>query len=435
MLTTESSRKNNKKMRPLDAGYASQVDQVDEAAWHGLLGLFDDANTYQTWTYGEVISGQSNLSHLILRYEGEVAAIAQARIAKVPLLNFGIAYIQWGPLWCKSAASANIEIFRQAVRALRNEYVCKRGLSLRLFPVLFDDSSASFSQILAEEGFSSLGEDLRGRTMLMDLQPSLTALRDGMARSWKRNLKHAEQNELETIEGTADELFERFIPIYKQMVTRKNFVEPNNIHQFKSIQARLPEPFKMKIMLCRSGGETCAGLIWSQMGKMGIELFAATSDAGMKTNGSYLLRWKLVEKLKQDGAALYNLNGINPVANPGGFKFKSDLAGKNGKDVRYVGRFDSHAGVVTRSCIEFGDALRAAYRTLKGRALKERSPKEPMKQVGGAKPALKAGPPEQERPRSASSPELSQVRHIAVREAELELMTPELTSGEIRGKV
>ncbi|MGA2019366.1 MAG: GNAT family N-acetyltransferase [Candidatus Sulfotelmatobacter sp.] len=417
MKSIESSRK----MRPLDAGYASQVDQVAEAAWHGLLRLFADANTYQTWPYGEVISGQSNLSHLILKYDGEVAAIAQARIAKAPFINFGIAYIQWGPIWRRSAASANLEAFRQAVRALRNEYVCKRGLSLRLFPVLFDDSSLCFSQILAEEGFSSLGEDLRGRTILMDLQPPLTALREGMARNWKRNLRQAEQNELETIEGTTDELFERFIPIYKQMVTRKNFVEPNNIHQFKSIQARLPEQFKMKIMLCRSGGETCAGLIWSQMGKMGIELFAATSDAGMQNKGSYLLRWKIVEKLKQSGAAVYNLNGINPAANPGGFKFKSELAGKNGKDVRYVGRFDSHAGVVTRCCIEFGDTLRTTYRSLKER----------MKHVRSAKSSLKAGQPEQEPSGLANPPELSQVRQMYSRGR----MTAELTPGGIRGKV
>ncbi len=417
MKSIESSRK----MRPLDAGYASQVDQVAEAAWHGLLGLFDDANTYQTWPYGEVVSGQNKLSHLILKYEGEVAAIAQARIARVPFINVGIAYIQWGPIWRRSAAPATIETFRQAVRALRNEYVCKRGLALRLFPVLFDDSSSCFSQILAEEGFSSLGESLRGRTILMDLQPPLTALREGMARNWKRNLKQAEQNELETIEGTGDELFERFIPIYKQMVTRKNFVEPNNIHQFKSIQARLPEQFKMKIMLCRSGGETCAGLIWSQMGKMGVELFAATSDAGMKKKGSYLLRWKLVEKLKQNGIAVYNLNGINPAVNPGVFKFKSELAGKNGKDVRYVGRFDSNAGVVTRFCVGFGDALRTAYRSVRKRM-----------NGRGAQPPLKARQPEQEPSGSATSPELSEGRQMAVREAE---MTPPIMSGGMRGKV
>ena len=406
-MKAESSRT----IRALAPGYALQVDHVDEMTWHGLLAAFDDSNTYQTWPYAEVMCGRRNMSHLVLTRNGEVAALAQARIKKLPFLNIGIAYVQWGPVWRRNELEANAETFRQAIRALRNEYVCKRGLSLRLFPILFDDNASCFSQILEEEGFSSLGADLRGRTILMDLAPPLPALREGLVRNWKRNLRQAEQNGLDVIEGTGEELFEAFIEIYKQMVTRKSFVEPNDIHQFKQIQSRLPEQFKMKIMLCRSGEQICAGLIWSEMGKMGIELFAATSDAGMKSKGSYLLRWKLVERLRQNRADIYNLNGINPEKNPGNYKFKAELAGKHGQDVHYIGRFDAHAGPVTRSCIEFGDTLRAASRTLKERLKKGRAVKP--------SPGVESTEPEAPRPAviaPAPSPAPSLVRQMASRQ-------------------
>ncbi len=347
------------------------------------------------------------MSHLVLTRNGGVAALAQARIKKLPFLKIGIAYVQWGPVWRRSASEMNAETFRQAIRALRNEYVCKRGLSLRLFPILFDDNASCFSQILDEEGFSSLGADLRGRTILMNLAPPLSELREGLSRNWKRNLKQGEQNGLDVIEGTGEELFESFIEIYKQMVTRKSFVEPNDIHQFRRIQSRLPEQFKMKIMLCRSGERICAGLIWSEMGKMGIELFAATSDAGMKSKGSYLLRWKLVEMLQRNRADIYNLNGINPEKNPGNYKFKAELAGKHGKDVHYIGRFDAHAGPVTRSCIEFGDTLRAASRTLKER----------IKNVRAVKPSPRVEGTEPEAPRPpVIAPAPSLVRQMASRQ-------------------
>ena len=362
-------------IRELAPGYTSEVDAVDERTWCQFLQGFDDANIYQTWPYAAVVCGPRNMSHLVLRQNGDIAAIAQARIAKLPFVNLGIAYIQWGPIWRRTATEVKEETFRQAVRALRNEFVCKRGLALRVFPIVFDDPSSHFAEILAEEGFSSLGQETRGRTILMDLSPSVEDLRQGMQSHWKRELKIAERNVLVVSEGSDDGLFETFVGIYREMVSRKKFVEPNDINQFRLIQSKLPEKLKMKIMLCGPGDQVGSGLICSMIGDTAIYLFGATSNAGLKSRGSYLLHWKLIEKLKVNGTAIYNLNGINPIKNPGTFKFKSDLAGKSGKDVYYVGRFDSHAGFLSRTCIELGDTLRTAYRKLKERAKTSRDAK------------------------------------------------------------
>ena len=355
-----------RKVRELAPGYTSEVDTVDEQTWCQTLQQFDDANIYQTWPYGKVTSGKGNVSRLLLRKNGDIAAIAQARIAKLPLVNVGIAYVGWGPLWRRTATAANVETFRQAVRALRNEFVCRRGLVLRVFPDLFSDEASSGSAVLAEEGFSSLGEQTRGRTILMDLSAPLADLREGMNPHYKRELKLAERKKLEVVEGSDDELFAAFISIYKEMVARKKFVEPNDIHQFRSIQDQLPEKLKMRIMLCRSSGGVCAGLICSAMGKTAICLFGATGNNGIRSNGSYLLQWKLLERLKQEGVAVYNLNGINPARNPGTYKFKNDLAGKNGRDVYYLGRFDACFPGLSSWSIACGDRLRTIYRKSRG---------------------------------------------------------------------
>jgi len=352
-------------MRHLDPDYTSEVDTIDEQSWYKALQEFDDANIYQTWSYAAVMCARRNMSHLILRKEGDIMAIAQARIVRLPVIKVGIAYVHWGPLWQRGVTETNAETFRQAVRALRNEYVCARGLALRLFPILFDDGAPGFSIILAEEGFSPCSTEMRDRTILMDLGPPLADLRADLKRNWKRNLRVAEEAGLEIAEGSSDELFKTFIEVYKKTVARKKFMEPNDINQYRLMQAQLPEKLKMQILLCRSGEGVCAGLIWNALGKTGIELFAATSDVGMVSRGSYLLRWKLVEKLKESRFAIYDLNGINPIRNPGGYKFKSELAGKNGKDVYFLGRFDSHPNVVNSWCVQLGERLRKRYRTLR----------------------------------------------------------------------
>jgi lipid II:glycine glycyltransferase (peptidoglycan interpeptide bridge formation enzyme) len=43
--------------------------------------------------------------------------------------------------------------------------------------------------------------------------------------------------------------------------------------------------------------------------------------------------------MKQNGICSYDLGGINPALNPGGYKFKLGLAGKLGKDTSFVGQY------------------------------------------------------------------------------------------------
>lgn len=350
-------------VRALAPGYIAETDAIDEQGWCQALQTFDDANIYQTWSYAHVTSGRHNMSHLVLRKDGELVAMVQARIARLPTINAGIAYVRWGPLWRRTGLADPGDTFRQIIRALRNEFACQRGLSLRLFPLLFDDDAPRFCAILAEEGFSSLVKETPSRTLRIDLRHPLENLRAGMGRNWKRNLREAEGHDLEILEGSDDKLFAGFIDIYREMVFRKRFSQPNDIHQYRLMQAVLPDKLRMKVMLCRSGASICAGIIWSEMGDTGIELFAATTTTGTTNKGSYLLRWKLVETLKGNGRAFYDLNGINPSGNPGGYKFKRELGGKNAADLCFLGQFDLHGSLLSRLCVQCGDLLRSWNRS------------------------------------------------------------------------
>lgn len=350
-------------MRELSLDYSSEIDTVDEETWYRLLREFDDANIYQTWAYGEVRSGRPNISHLVLKEQGRVVAIAQSRIAKVPFIGAGMAYVMRGPLWHPQGTHTDAETFRQVVRALRNEYVCKRRLLLRVYPNLFEEDSHDFSPILKAEGFGRSGEERRPKTILMDLDRSLEELRRGLRPHWQRELKVAEKQTMEIAEGHEDNLIERFITIYREMVTRKEFREPNDIDEFRVIQQRLPEEFKMKIMLCGYGESVCAGAICSAIGGTALYLFGATSNTGMKSRGSYLLQWKLIEWLKQHQVPHYDLNGINQEKNPGTYKFKSDLGGDKGREVRFSGQFDSCESMVSLVCIRAAEKLRSVLRS------------------------------------------------------------------------
>jgi lipid II:glycine glycyltransferase (peptidoglycan interpeptide bridge formation enzyme) len=368
----------------ISQGYHSEVNTLDSQKWHRELQEFEDANIYQTLPYVEVTSGgRGNVSHLVLKKDGQVRAMAVVRIAKVPLLKIGIAYVRWGPIWQRRGVPRDPEVFRMALRALRNEYACKRGLVLRIFPLIFADDLLIYGPILEDEDFSAPQNETPGRTILMNLDPPLDQIRASMGGMWRRNLKSAEKNGLEVIESSDEKVFDDFIGIYKDMVSRKNFVEPNDIHDFKRIQSKLPEHLKMKVKLCLFGGQVCSGLICSAMGDSAVYLFGATSTVGMKSYGSYLLHWKLLEELKDGGTRSYNLNGINPEKNPGTYKFKHDLAGKNGRDVHTLGRFNTYDSLLSHWIVGLGDGLKARYRSWKAYQKTESAP-QPQPSTAGS---------------------------------------------------
>jgi lipid II:glycine glycyltransferase (peptidoglycan interpeptide bridge formation enzyme) len=335
---------------------------LDEQSWHYLVRQFSDANIYQSWSYGLVRSGRKNMSHLVVKKDAQVVAIAQARIKKTPFIDAGIAYVMWGPLWRGWGGRPDAQVFRQAIRALRIEYALKRGLFLRINPALFEENHLWAMEILREEGFSKSRNRRGSRTIIMDLTSSIDELYTRLRPHWQRELKVAKKFDLEIVEGVEDALFDRFIDIYKEMVARKKFVEPNDIFEFRAIQRGLPADQKMTIMLCRSSEGDCAGIISSTMGSTAIYLFGATSTIGLKRRGSYLLQWTLIQRLKEAHVSQYDLNGINREANPGTYKFKSDLAGEKGREVKLVDCFESCRNVVSSISVNVGERLRAVYR-------------------------------------------------------------------------
>lgn len=353
------------KMKPLHSGFSAEFDRVDEATWSELLSRFDDANIYQSWSYDGVRCGRENISHFVLRQDGEIVAAAQARLKRVPLLNAGIAYVRWAPAWRRRAHEPSLDVLRQAIRAMRNEYAGRRGLALRIYPAVFREDDVSYTRILAEEGFTPVSSANTDRTLVLDLGHSLQELRKGLKQHWSRYLKVAEKNNLEVLEGTADELFELFIAMYREMIGRKRFAEPNDINDFRKIQKSLPDKLKMRISICRADGQPCAGHILSAIGNTGVYLFGATPNSGLKSRGSYLLHWRTIEWLKARGFSYYDLNGINPVTNPGTYKFKSDLCGERGRDVHFLGRFDARGNMLSHSSVACGDRLRTAYQRMR----------------------------------------------------------------------
>jgi hypothetical protein len=225
------------------------------------------------------------------------------------------------------------------------------------------DVSADLLPIFARAGYRYAPK--AGRTLLLDLGPSLTDIRKATRRTWRQTLGYAEKRKLEIIEGADCELYDIGLAVHDQMVGRKRFAEFVDKRQFRVVQALLPDAMKLRILVCSYENEPVATLAWSHIGAVGLPLIAATAGKALETDAAYVLWWRMVESLKAAGCRWCDLGGINPERNPGGYTFKSGLASKASRDVTPLGQFDTGDRILSEVIVSGAERVRNSVRTLK----------------------------------------------------------------------
>jgi lipid II:glycine glycyltransferase (peptidoglycan interpeptide bridge formation enzyme) len=348
-----------------ESKFTIKVDGINAVQWHALLQQFDDAGIYQTWTYGAVHWSPGQLSHITLERDGEVIAMVQLRIIHVPLIKKGIAYIRSGPVCRRRNEPFNQAALREIIKAVKDEYVDRRGLVLRMIPSVFesDPFAESFRSNLAAFGLKRNDEVRTYRTVRLDLTPSLQELRRRLSPKWRNKLNGAERNALTIREGASADLYDEFMTAYQEMMARKKFDTTVDVAEFKEIQTQLPDKFKMQVFLCENDGKILNALVVSAIGDTAVYLLGATSDEGLKLKGAYLLQWRAIQWLKERGCRWYDLGGIDPVQNPGVYEFKS---GFSGEETSQLGTFELSTNWTSSVCVAATEQLQSVVRKFRG---------------------------------------------------------------------
>jgi len=165
-------------------------------------------------------------------------------------------------------------------------------------------------------------------------------------------------------ETTEAEGFGVMMELFDEMWARKRFRQTSSLAEFCSIQKTLPASQRMKVFVCQDEGVPVTGLVATAIGDSGIYLFGATSNRGLKTKGSYLLQWRVIQWLKENGIRRYNLGGINPETNPGVFHFKKGLSGE---DLRYMETLTACDSLASKVGIPVAHFMRRGMRKLVAR--------------------------------------------------------------------
>jgi hypothetical protein len=341
------------------------IDEVDEEAWNAVLAGFDDAILYQTWRYGAERWGEANLSHVILDRNGTPVAAAQIALVRLPVLGSGVAYLNWGPLWRPRGQEADPAVLGPLLERVHEHYARRRGLLTRVMPRSFCDEGDAVRGLLQASGFRARPGLPTYRTILLDLSHSRETLQASLSRKWRKNLRQAEEQDVQIAELKGPEGIAAFLALYEQMHAHKRFVDFSDIQLFARCQARLPEAFRLRILACLHREKPVAAVALSLLGDTPVYHYGATNAQGRELRAGYRLHWWVVQWLREQGFARYDLGGLELAGEAGVNRFKTGLAGNLGRDVRLIGKYDACHSLASRATVRLGDGLTAAHASMR----------------------------------------------------------------------
>ena len=310
-------------------GCRVEIDKVGRDEWASLLGLFDDRTIMQSWEFGEAICPGQEPSRIVVRSaRGEVVAMTQVRMVRLPWVRAGMAQVAWGPLWRRRGESLDWNALEAALAALRDEYAVRRGLLLRIAPNIEADEGSRTGEVLARVGYRRTEAIRACRTIYVDLTRPLEAIRSSFTQPGRYSLRAAERKGVAVREGTSPALFDELAPLYDELLERKALRSWLDLGRWRRLQGLLPEPERPRIFVAHHGGKPVAGSVVSALGSTGYCIFLATGPEGRKLLASYLLQWRAMTWLKERGCRAYDLAGITPDEAPGTYPFKKAFGGR-----------------------------------------------------------------------------------------------------------
>lgn len=321
------------------------VKRLAKETWDTLTPTFRDTSYRQLSSYATAaadrVGARSELNGLF--EDQTLIGLADVRIKTVPMTSLGIGYMSHAPV-LRRDGNFSAERFTGSVEALRQEYVERRQLLLRIVPAPIGwESQELQAEALKSAGFRLCTHQSPRETFILDLTKPLTAIRKDADHHWRRNLAKGEKADIRITRSSDPSDFDQFERIFLELREWKHFKTNQDVRFFRNIQPDLPADQKFVLHLAWHGEELVAGHLGSFVGDTAIYLLGAANSKGRDLRASYLLHWSVIEHAKNSGNLYYDLGGIDEQRNPGVFRFKQGL---NGRAVTDVGPYECTPGVV-----------------------------------------------------------------------------------------
>jgi lipid II:glycine glycyltransferase (peptidoglycan interpeptide bridge formation enzyme) len=346
---------------------------IDEDTFWQFLAASPYATFQQTPQWGRA-RGAVWRSQLLGWFDGggRLVGVCAVRSRRLPALPWSFAYIPFGPIidWERGDVAALLASLREHLRATG-------AFGARMIPPLTlhhwdpdsikaamqDDHVTSLAQVvpdgtdevgrkaaiaLAQGGWTRVEQaEVDESQALYNVWLPLGAVTEETVRArmnsaWRRNIRLAERNGVEVVEGTRDDL-PAVKRMYDETAERLGFAT-HPLEFFEAMWEAFSEDFpgRFRLHLARHDGEPISAIATVQTGRRAQTVLIANSSHKRQLKASNAIYDAVVRQALADGADLYDFGGVGgslvvDSADAGLLRFKASMGGITQE---YLGTWD-----------------------------------------------------------------------------------------------
>lgn len=295
---------------------------ADPKAWNAICSGFRDAEFTQSYEWGQAREGWQPVRWVLMDGQTPIAA-AQLLVKK--RLGLQLIYCPRGPVWQRretppeQSLAALGRFLDTLVQVHRNAIVvCDWHADQNDLP----------EDLLDTRGFRRVND---GMTAIIDLKTDVEGIRASFHRKWRNDLQKAEQAPLEIRRHEPGEFLAQLYVLAGATAERKKFVVGvGQAVAERFLRARAPGSSAIFTAVNPDGSVASAALIvrFNGMASYLIGASVHKDHQAFSRGASNLVQWNAIQWAKARGSIAYNLEGLDPVGNPGVYHFKERMNGR-----------------------------------------------------------------------------------------------------------
>lgn len=298
------------------------------ATWDESLERFDDCSPFQSFAWGEYrrALGWQPQRWIAFNENDAPVAMMQGYLRRYPF-GIGLVWSEGGPIGDLSTCGEDFQTAIKETTGLRHVYYrfrCDRPRHI--------EDSLRLTSLNWAMPWSMLTTNY---TMTIDLNVTEEALLASCERNWRRNLKRSSECDLKVAQWFHPNASE-IASAYRAMENLKGLDEQHSDDEIAEMLKNLKQ--HLVVLRCEDArGELLSVMGCLVTGDKACLVISATTQKGRELHSSYAIFWKLICHCRSIGVRLFDFAGIDPVRNPGVYRFKRAAGGR---PVEMLGEWD-----------------------------------------------------------------------------------------------
>jgi FemAB family len=303
-------------------------DETAQRVWDQALLCLDDYSVFQTYSWGQYRRALGWEPCYWAAYDDKekIVAMMLGGLKRYPF-GLGLVSTEGGPVGDLTACDESLQTAMKQTTGLKRIYCrfrCDR--ERRIDDVLR----------LSAQGWTRTWCPLTSSySMLMDLKRSEQEIMAGCERNWRRNLKNSWERNL-TVRQWENPEPDAIMSVFASMEKVKGLEAQYSRQEIESILNTWAD--SMVLYRCDDErGELLSFLACLVVGERAMFWLSACNERGREKLAAYAVFWGMLQHCLNSGLKEMDLAGIDPIGNPGVYRFKR---ASGARALEYLGEWD-----------------------------------------------------------------------------------------------